>query len=148
MTAHPLWEVSPRFAKTSNRYSNLLSYKMLSSLPCCAWSILVQLCTGHISLSTFLKKIKASEMALCKHYKPLCRTLLETLHEACWAQAQAPNRKTKPFVLMSSQQPWGVHCARCYRHTTILQSEKHREDSEKCSLLTKAFSSRKTEDCL
>jgi len=43
------------------------SFQRLTNLPHCATSILTQLQTGHISLCTFLKKIKAVDSALCLH---------------------------------------------------------------------------------
>jgi hypothetical protein len=38
---------------------------MLAALPQWATSILIQLCTGHVRLNIFLKKIGAAELALC-----------------------------------------------------------------------------------
>jgi hypothetical protein len=45
---------------------NRKTYRLLSSLPRRATSIIVQLQTGHVSLNLFLKKIKVVDSALCK----------------------------------------------------------------------------------
>jgi len=56
------WQQSPRHAKMSKVNPSLPSYKSSGNLlwlPRRAMSILVQLCSGHVALNTFLKKIKA-----------------------------------------------------------------------------------------
>ena len=63
------WSQSPHFDKISQIDSmlpNRKTYKMLSSFPWHATSVIVQLWTGHISLNLILKKIKAVESYLCK----------------------------------------------------------------------------------
>jgi hypothetical protein len=63
------WAQSPRFEKMSRIDSSLPNrkiYRLLSSLPQHATSIIIQLRTGHVSLNLFLKKIKAVDSALCK----------------------------------------------------------------------------------
>jgi hypothetical protein len=62
------WQQSPRYRRITKIDSSLPStrpLKLFNSLPRCASSILVQLCTGHVALNTFLKKIKAVQTALC-----------------------------------------------------------------------------------
>jgi len=64
------WVTSPCHDKIAKIDSSLPShkiYKMLSSLPCCATTIITQLHTGHVTLNAFLKKINAIDSALCKH---------------------------------------------------------------------------------
>ena len=56
---------SHRMSKIDSRLPSYKTYKMLSSLPWHAMSILIQLHTGPISLNLFLKKIKAVDSALC-----------------------------------------------------------------------------------
>ena len=79
------WLNLPRHAKISqidSRMPNRQIYRTLSSLPRRATSILIELRTGHVSLNAFLKKIKASDSALCKkcrqpetvvHYFKYCK---------------------------------------------------------------------------
>ena len=83
------WSNSPRHSKMSQidaKLPNHQIYKTLSSLPCRATSILIQLRTSHVSLNAFLKKIKASDSALCKkchqpetvvHYLKYCKWYTE-----------------------------------------------------------------------
>ena len=49
---------------------------MLTRLPCQGTSIISQIYTGHIALYIFLRKIKATESALCPH----CETPETILH--------------------------------------------------------------------
>jgi hypothetical protein len=63
------WAQSPHYEKMSRIDSMLPNrkiYRLLSSLPRRATSVIIQLRTGHVSLNLFLKKIKAVDSALCK----------------------------------------------------------------------------------
>ena len=83
------WSNSPQHSKMFQINVKLLNhqiYKTLSSLPHRATSIHIQLHTGHVSLNAFLKKIKASDSALCKkcrqpetvvHYLKYCKRYME-----------------------------------------------------------------------
>lgn len=64
-----LWKKSPRFVKLSKidpDLPNWHTFKALSSLSRQGTSLLIQLCTGAVTLNCFLKKIKQNQTALCK----------------------------------------------------------------------------------
>jgi len=63
-----MWTSFPRFEKMSRidkNPSSAQTAKILPRLPREATSILTQLCTGHIGLNVFLKKINAVDSTLC-----------------------------------------------------------------------------------
>ena len=73
-------------SQINSKLPNHQIYKRLSSLPHRVTSILIQLCTNHVSLNAFLKKIKALHSALCKkchqpetvvHYLKYCKQYTE-----------------------------------------------------------------------
>src|SRR6266481_1078106 len=62
------WARSPRHRKTSRidlGMPSRKSFHIITNRPRQATSILTQLRTGHVTLQLFLKKIKASDSALC-----------------------------------------------------------------------------------
>jgi len=76
-----LWSSFPRYARLSKIDSALPSrklYNTLRSLPRRASSIITHLRTGHISLNAFLKKINATDSALCRH----CREPETVIHSS------------------------------------------------------------------
>ena len=64
------WVCSPRHSKILCIDPHMPSqtlFHIITSRPCQATSILTQLHTGRVALQLFLKKIKATESALCPH---------------------------------------------------------------------------------
>ena len=111
-----VWLNFPQHAKISQtnlKMPNCQIYRTLSSMPCRATSILIQLHTGHVSLNTFLKKIKALDSSPMQEMLPArdCSTLpqiLQTIHRhtqqerpatlftGCWA---TPRSSPLPCVI-------------------------------------------------
>jgi ribonuclease HI len=100
---HKEWSQSPCFDKMSRidaMMPNWKTYRMLSSLPQHATSIIIQLHTGHVSLNLFLKKIKAEDLALCKrccepktvaHYLKHCKRFMAQRARLRHAAGKASN---------------------------------------------------------
>ncbi|KAF8518135.1 hypothetical protein BU17DRAFT_31426, partial [Hysterangium stoloniferum] len=66
------WKLSSRYLKMSkidNKLPGRHIFNTLASLSHRASSILVQLCTGHITLKVFLHKIRATDSTLCTKCK-------------------------------------------------------------------------------
>ena len=107
-----VWLNFPQHAKISQtnlKMPNCQIYRTLSSMPCRATSILIQLHTGHVSLNTFLKKIKALDSSPMQEMLPArdCSTLpqiLQTIHRAV-QPLLTHSRKGQPLYSLAAGRP-------------------------------------------